>query len=103
MSLTYSYQKPFSGSAPTQVFNLQSTMNLSLSSTLSLVGGLNVDLLQGTINAPAITIRKIIHCWALDVTWYPTGFVRGFYLSFSPTSSLLRDLRLERRSSSYIR
>ncbi|MFM8472294.1 MAG: hypothetical protein ACKOBV_02085, partial [Candidatus Kapaibacterium sp.] len=95
--------RPFSEMAATQTLNLQSTMNLSLTPTLSLIGGLNVDLLRGQVNAPAITLRKILHCWALDVTWYPTGSVRGFYVSFSPTSALLRDLRLERRSSSYIR
>lgn len=103
MSLTYSYQRLFRESAAIQNLNLQSTMNLSLSPTLSIIGGLNIDVLQGQVNAPAITLRKVIHCWALDVTWYPTGPVRGFYLSFSPTSAILRDLRIERRSSSYIR
>lgn len=103
MSLTYSYARPFSAASATQNLNLQSTINLFLTPTLSIVGGLNVDLIQGQINAPAITLRKVLHCWALDVTWYPTGTVRGFYVSFSPTSSLLRDLRLERRSSTYIR
>jgi hypothetical protein len=103
MNLSYTYDKPYSSLEATQNLNLQSSISLTLTPTLSITGGLTADLLQRSINAPAISIRKVIHCWALDITWYPTGGVRGFYLSFSPTSSVLRDLRFERRSSSYIR
>ncbi len=102
MSLSYSSTKPFEALAATQSLNLQSTMSFSLTPSWSVSGGLNYDFTNHLVTAPSVTIRKVIHCWALDVTWYPTGSVRGFYLSFSPLAPVLHDLKLEKRTNTYI-
>ncbi len=101
-SLSYSSTKPYSSLASTEIMTLQTNFNFSFTPTWSVTAGLNYDVLNRTIAAPSVTIRKIIHCWALDVTWYPTGYIRGFYLSFSPLSSVLRDLKIEKRTNTYV-
>ncbi len=102
INLSYSSSKPYSALPATQSLNLQSTMNFSFTPTWSVNGGINYDVFNHSIVAPSITLRKIIHCWALDVTWYPTGYVRGFYLSFSPLASVLHDLKIEKRTNTYV-
>ncbi len=102
VNLNYSYNKTFASLTAAQNLSIQTSMNLSLTKSWSLSGGLNYDLLNRNFAAPSISIHKVIHCWQLDITWYPTGSYRGFYLSFSPTSSVLHDLKIEKRSSTYI-
>jgi hypothetical protein len=57
------------------------------------------DIINRELLSPVININKDLHCWDLTFIWYPIGLNRGFYFRFGIKSSILRDLKIERRSS----
>ncbi len=44
-------------------------------------------------------IHRDLHCWELRVSWTPVGFRRGYSLDLRVKSSLLQDLKLNRRNN----
>lgn len=77
--------------------------SLSLTETLRLNARTSVDLFTGNLNTPIIDISKRIHCWNLSLNWIPTGFNRGFFLTFSAIASQLSDLRITKQSTPIFR
>ncbi|ROL56116.1 LPS-assembly protein LptD [Bacteroidetes/Chlorobi group bacterium Naka2016] len=81
------------------------TLNLSLDGSLKLTPTWNIfistqyDAINKEIISPVIRINKDLHCWDLSFTWYPYGTFTGFYFRFGIKSSVLRDLKIEKRSS----
>lgn len=102
-NLSYSYNKPSAYQEGVSVFNASSQISFNLTQTWSVRTGLSYDFTQNQINAPNLTVTKQIHCWALDFTWYPTGFNQGFYLRFAASDAMLRDLQIEKRSAPIFR
>jgi hypothetical protein len=98
----------YNSSRPTPVtsndrLDLQINGNLSLSETLRMTASTGLNLLNGQFATPIINITKRIHCWNLALQWTPTGFNRGFFLTFSADGALLRDLRLTKQNSPILR
>lgn len=58
----------------------------------------SLDLLQGQLVAPVVSIYRDLHCWELRLEWYPLGTFRGYWLRFSPKASVLRDLKYEEKT-----
>ena len=44
-------------------------------------------------------IHRSLHCWQFSFNWIPTGFRQSFTFAISPKSSLLQDLKLNKRKS----
>ncbi len=81
--------------------SLLATISFSLNPTRSWairVSG-QYDIINRELLSPVININKDLHCWDLTFIWYPIGYNRGFYFRFGIKSSILRDLKIERRSS----
>ncbi len=82
-----------------------SSLNLSLDFALRLTPTWNIflttqyDAINREIVSPIVRINKDLHCWDLTFTWYPYGTFTGFYFRFGIKSSVLRDLKIEKRSS----
>ncbi|MDZ7291643.1 MAG: putative LPS assembly protein LptD [candidate division KSB1 bacterium] len=55
------------------------------------------DLREKTFFDQRYSIYRDLHCWEMQVEWYPTGFRRGFYFRLNVKAPLLRDIKLERR------
>ncbi|GBD06434.1 LPS-assembly protein LptD [bacterium HR21] len=58
----------------------------------------NLDVLQGQLITPAVSLVRDLHCWELRLEWYPLGTFRGYWLRFSPKASTLRDLKYEEKT-----
>ena len=81
------------------------------SQNLSLNGDVNVtpkwkvsynasyDLEQNEFSDATFNIHRDLHCWELRVSWTPIGFRRGYNLDLRVKSSLLQDLKLNRRNN----
>ncbi len=97
-ALSYSYNSP-SIKRIDRNFNLRITASFYITPSLNADISTQYDLINKEFLAPLINIRKDLHCWSLNFTWYPSGFNQGFYLKFAAKSSMLSDLKFERRSS----
>lgn len=102
INLTYSANNP-NPDARFESLIVNIGASLSLTSTLRMNGRASVDVLTGAINTPVIDIAKRIHCWNLALNWVPSGFNRGFFLTFSADANQLRDLRITKQSTPIFR
>ncbi|MCX7929216.1 MAG: putative LPS assembly protein LptD [Chlorobi bacterium] len=99
LNASYFYSRPFEAMPATEQFNMSASMNLQLTRTWNASGGFAYDILSGALSGINIRITKQLHCWALSFVWYPVGINSGFYLVLNPIASVLRDLRIEKRST----
>ncbi|MCX7909367.1 MAG: putative LPS assembly protein LptD [Ignavibacteria bacterium] len=96
--VNYNYRRDF-------VNQKSQSLNISLDASFKLTPTWNVflstqfDAINKEIVSPVIRINKDLHCWDLAFTWYPYGSFTGFYFRFGIKSSVLRDLKIEKRSS----
>ncbi|MBC5773888.1 hypothetical protein H8S95_07420 [Pontibacter sp. KCTC 32443] len=56
------------------------------------------DIMDQKISSARLDIYRDLHCWEMSVSWIPFGFQRGYNITINARSSLLRDLRLTKRS-----
>lgn len=57
------------------------------------------DLELNEFSDATFNIHRDLHCWELRVSWTPVGFRRGYSLDLRVKSSLLQDLKLNRRNN----
>lgn len=99
LNASYSYARPFAAQPATKQFNLSVAGSVQLTRTWNLAGGFAYDALSRALSGINIRITKQLHCWALSFVWYPIGINSGFYLVLNPIASVLRDLKIEKRST----
>ena len=46
----------------------------------------------------SIGINRNLHCWQMDFQWIPFGQIASYVFTIRAKSSLLQDLKLNRRS-----
>lgn len=98
IDLNYNYRSEFVN-RKTQSLNLSLDASLKFSPTWNLFLSTQYDVINREIISPVIRINKDLHCWDLSFTWYPYGSFTGFYFRLGIKSSILRDLKIEKRSS----
>ncbi len=98
IDLNYNYRRDLINQK-TQNLNLSLDASLKFSPTWNLFLSTQYDVINREIISPVIRIAKDLHCWDLSFTWYPYGSFTGFYFRFGIKSSILRDLKIEKRSS----
>lgn len=99
LNVSYTYSRPFEGLPATEQFNLSASGSLQLTQTWNIAGGFAYDVLGRGLSGVNIRVSKQLHCWALSFVWYPIGINSGFYLVLNPVASVLRDLKIEKRST----
>jgi hypothetical protein len=99
LNASYSYAKPFAAQPASEQFNISVAGSLQLTRTWSVAGGFAYDVISRALNGINIRITKQLHCWSLSFVWYPVGINSGFYLVLNPIASVLRDLKIEKRST----
>jgi hypothetical protein len=57
------------------------------------------DLEEMMFTTTSLGITRDLHCWSLRFNWTPFGRFQQFGLTIRPKSSLLQDLKLERRKN----
>lgn len=69
-----------------------------LTETWAIDGSMTWNMSEGELLNPRIELNKRLHEWNLNLVWQPVGPAAGFRLSFRAASSLLQDLKIERRT-----
>ena len=55
------------------------------------------DLINKIVFDQQYSVYRDLHCWEMQVLWTPTGLREGFYMRVNIKSSILRDVKVEKR------
>lgn len=79
--------------------NLSFNGDLSVTPKWKVAYNASYDLELNEFSDATFNIHRDLHCWELRVSWTPVGFRRGYSLDLRVKSSLLQDLKLNRRNN----
>ncbi len=81
--------------------NISAQGNISLTPKWKIGASTIFDFTTAQIQNLSLTIARDMHCWQLNITITPVGIYRSFTISFSPKSTILRDLKINRTRQFY--
>lgn len=59
------------------------------------------DLVKKEFTPTNIMIRRDLHCWEMKFNWIPFGTRKGYFFTINVKSSVLQDLKLEKKKDAY--
>jgi hypothetical protein len=80
------------------------THNLSFSGDISLTpkwrisSSTSYDFVAKQFTYTSINVSRDLHCWNMSASFVPFGPFQSYYLRIGVNSSMLRDLKYEKRS-----
>lgn len=83
----------------TETFRTQVTIDLTLTETMKLSGGINYDFINKELNAPQIRVTKDLGCWDMSLNWTPIGIHRSLFFRIGLKASQLKDFQYLLRES----
>jgi hypothetical protein len=83
----------------TQSIGLRGDLSITKNWKLSYMT--NYDFINKEFSFTSINIARDLHCWQMSFNWIPLGFMRSYNLNISVKSSILQDLKLQRRRTWY--
>jgi len=97
MNLSYNiqYSKPAYKSIVTQTMAVSGDVSLTKNMRVSYDSGF--DFTRKEITMTQLRITRDLHCWDMSFSWIPNGNMKMWEFSIKVKSSVLSDLKYERR------
>jgi hypothetical protein len=99
---SFSYNGPTSGSPNgriSQTLGLRG--NLSLTDKWKVSMNTNFDIKAGEFSYTTVNVNRDLHCWQMAFNFVPFGYMKSYSFTINAKSSMLKDLRLQKRESNY--
>lgn len=86
---------------------MQLTQNINLNGQMNLTANWNVrfqtnyDITNKKFSYSSVEITRNLHCWEMTFNWVPYGPMKSYNIQINVKSSILQDLKLQRRRSWY--
>jgi hypothetical protein len=93
-TMSYSHQ---ANTDPRFMQSLQASGDVSLSENWKVRYTSGYDFQSKAVTQTSFGISRDLHCWTMSVDWAPFGQWQSFYFVIAVKSSILQDLKLERR------
>ena len=99
---SFSYSGPTSG-APNGRFSqtLGLRGNLSLTDKWKVSMNTNFDIQAGEFSYTTVNVNRDLHCWQMAFNFVPFGYMKSYSFTINAKSSMLKDLRIQKRESNY--
>jgi len=98
-NFSFSYQvSKFNPNVSTKTIWLNMRGNMQLTKNWRVNYNARYDLKKQIMVAQDISIYRNLHCWEASFSWTPTGPSKRFYFKINIKSSILSDIKLEKRS-----
>ena len=87
--------------------NRKTTQTLSFSGNISLTPKWKISLSSGydfegrQVSYTSVNIHRDLHCWEMRMSFIPIGYRRSYSFQINVLSTVLRDLKYEKRKSWY--
>jgi len=99
---SFSYTGP-SSNAPNgrfaQTLGIRGTIDLTEKWKITM--NTNFDIQAGEFSYTTININRDLHCWQMAFNFVPFGYMKSYSFTINAKSSMLKDLRLQKRESNY--
>jgi lipopolysaccharide assembly outer membrane protein LptD (OstA) len=99
LDYSYSYIKPTYEKTIKQTFNVNGNVRLTEKWKIGFRSGYDFDTKK--ISYSSIDVYRDLHCWEMRFNWIPFGPRQSYNLSINVKSSVLQDLKLNKRKSFY--
>lgn len=99
ISFSWSYSKPAHVKYITSVINISGDINLTKKWKIG--GNTGYDFVRKEITYSNLNIYRDLHCWEMRMSIIPFGRYQSYSFTISAKSSLLRDLKWDKRKSWY--
>lgn len=76
-------------------------VNFTLSPSWRVAIGSGYDFVQNEFTYTVVDISRDLHCWEMRFRWIPFGFLRSYTFGINVKSTILRDLKVEKKSNPY--
>jgi hypothetical protein len=100
LRVNYNYSYGKSGLKARKSSQFTITGDVKLTPKISVVYNSGYDIINKTLGNTNISIVRDLHCWQMSVTWIPVGTLRSWNFTIRPKSSILQDLKYERKRDS---
>lgn len=99
LNLSYNirYDKPYNTEKITQTLSL--TGNFELTSKWRVNVRTDYDFISKKFVNASVDINRDLHCWEMSFNWVPFGMYKSYFFRINVKSSILQDLKLERRKN----
>ena len=99
---TFSYNGPSPGSPNgrfAQTIGLRGSLTITDKWKLSAMT--NFDIMAGEFSYTTVNINRDLHCFQMAFNFVPFGYMKSYSFTINAKSSMLKDLRLQKRQSQY--
>lgn len=83
----------------TQTINLSGQMNVTANWNFNFQT--NYDITNKKFSYTSVAITRDLHCWQMTFNWVPFGYMKSYNIQINVKSSILQDLKLQRRRTWY--
>lgn len=103
LSAAFSYSESRSNSisswsATTKSFYVRTSLDFNLTPKWKVAYSGQYDFVDKEFVSQNFTFKRDLHCWEGQVVWTPTGYNKRFYLVVRIKSTMLRDIKYEKRT-----
>jgi hypothetical protein len=99
ISYSFSYSKPGYVQNIMQTLNFNGSLSLAKKWQIGFQSG--YDLAQRKIAPTSANLSRDLHCWTLNFSWIPIGSWKSWSFNIAVKSSMLQDLKYDRRISRF--
>jgi lipopolysaccharide assembly outer membrane protein LptD (OstA) len=96
---SWSYSKPTNKASYTHTIMLSG--DISITPKWKIGGNTNYDIVAKEFSFTNISIHRELHCWEMRISVVPFGDHRSYSFTINAKSSILRDLKYDKRESWY--
>ena len=75
--------------------------NIDLTKKWRISMNTNFDIMAKEFSYTSFNVNRDLHCWSMAFNFVPFGFRKSYSFTISAKSSMLKDLKLEKRQSNY--
>ncbi|MDD4109274.1 MAG: putative LPS assembly protein LptD, partial [Prolixibacteraceae bacterium] len=83
----------------TQTLGLRGNINLTQKWRISM--NTNFDIMAREFSFTTINVNRDLHCWQMSFNFVPFGYMKSYSFTINAKSSMLKDLKLQKRQSHY--
>ncbi|HYG14360.1 MAG TPA: putative LPS assembly protein LptD, partial [Bacteroidia bacterium] len=99
LNYNYNYNRPGRERTISQNVTFSGDMNLTQNWKIAFSSG--YDFTRKEVNLTSVDIYRQLHCWEFKFSWVPLGFRQYFLFNLNVKSSVLKDLKVNRRRDWY--
>ena len=79
--------------------NLSGNLSFNLTEQWKINASTSYDLVSKVFAAPFITVYRDLHCWEMNFSWTPSGYLKGYRFEIRVKAPHLQDVKLTKQET----